>query len=57
MLGTNDKQDIVKWVLSDDKNKFIFENAQEILGVTETHSQKEKTNAEKKAIAESFKKR
>ena len=27
VLGTNDKQNIVKWVLDDDKNRFIFENA------------------------------
>ena len=48
VLGTNDAQDIVKWVLQDDKNKFIFENAQEILGVTLSHGQKEEKNLEKK---------
>ena len=57
VLGTNDSQTIVNWILNDDKNKFIFENAQEILGVTEAHGAKEKANEEKKALAEAFKKR
>ena len=57
VLGTNDSQSIVTWILNDDKNKFIFENAQEILGVTETHGAKEKAKEERKAAAEAFKKR
>ena len=41
----------------DDKNKFIFENAQEILGVTESHGKKEAINLKKAEEAEAFKKR
>ena len=42
VLGTNDNQDVIQWVRSDDKNRLVFENAQEILGVSETHGEKEK---------------
>ena len=40
-LGTDEDQDRILWVHRSDKNVFIFENAQEILKVTETHGKKE----------------
>ena len=50
VLGTNDAQDIIKFVPQDDENRFIFENAQEILGVTQSHGQKEEKLLEKRQL-------
>ena len=40
VLGTDSGLTGVKWVKKSDENKFIFSNAQEILGVSDTHGKK-----------------
>ena len=37
-----DPKNSIFWVLENDPYKFIFENAQEIHGITESHGKKEK---------------
>ena len=42
VLGAWDDTHIIRWVPRGSKFAFYFENAQEILGVVETHGEKEK---------------
>ena len=42
VLGTNEEQRKVRFVLYDDKHRFIFKDAQKKLGVIESHGKKRK---------------
>ena len=46
VLGTEETQSYIKWVHRSHKYILLFENAQEILGLTETHGKKEQQNKE-----------